>query len=124
MAISDPIDACRFWLHDTGGTTFTDAQIQEFLDLERYPDEDGYEPGDDDYTPTYDVLKAAGRGWLWLSGNPAAWPRSYRVGDVQISYTKDFCLSRARELLGSYVGIATRSDEQKTADTSFRFRTS
>lgn len=123
--ILDPIQACRFWLHDTAAPyTFSDPQIQEFLGLERVVDADGYEPDDDDYTPTYDVLRAAGRGWLWLAAVADNKMQSYRVGDVSVTYDKDYCLRRARELMGSAVGLATRADEQTSPDASFRYRTS
>jgi hypothetical protein len=122
MAIADPIDACRFWLHDTTApTTFTDAQIQEFLDLEKVIDSDGYEPLETGWTPTYDVLRAAGRGWMWLAGN-ASGTLGYRVGDVQVQYDRTYCLQRARELMGAASGTAQRRDEQTDPDVLARYR--
>jgi hypothetical protein len=42
MGFTDPIEACRFWLHDTGSPPiFTDPAIQEFLDLEKVDDASG-----------------------------------------------------------------------------------
>lgn len=109
--ITDPIDACRFHLHDSvAPLRFTDAQIEEFLDMEKVPDVDGYHPLETGYTPTYNVVRAAGRGWLWLAGcvgNTAM----YKTGDLTVNYDVDYCLRRAHDLLGSSVSIATRADE-------------
>ena len=114
--ITPAIDACRFWLHDMGTGSplsyiFTDAQIQEFLDLEKVPDTDGLKPAQIGWIPTYDVLKAAGWGWLWLAGLSAGKTISYTAGDVSVTYDRAYCLSRARELMGSSSATATRKDE-------------
>jgi hypothetical protein len=121
--IADPIDACRFWLHDTvAPQRFTDAEIQEFLDLEKVIDVDGFLPSDTiNWTPTYDVLRAAGRGWLWLGacvGNTS----QYKAGDVSVTYERDYCMRRARELLGASSSTVLRRDEQTEPDVLDRFR--
>jgi hypothetical protein len=124
--ITPAIDACRFWLHDPGGAIFTDAQIQEFLDLEKVVDEDGYAPTNTNWTPSYDVLRAAGRGFLWLAGLPQGQQISYSVGDVQVTLDKDYCTNRARELMGASSHGARRRDErQHRSDPDYldRFRT-
>jgi len=113
--IADPILATRFWLHDEGSGSplvyrFTDAQIQEFLDLEKTDDTNGLKPAQTGYIPTYDVLRAAGRGWMWLAGmvgNTA----SYSAGDVSVTYDRNYCLSQARLLMASASATATRKDE-------------
>lgn len=120
--IADPIDACRFWLHDVSATVFTDPQIQEFLDLEKVIDADGYAPDDDDWTPTYDVLRAAGRGWLWMAGLAGNKSMMYRVGDVTVQIDKGFCLERARQLMGGASHPAPRRDEQTEPDVLDRYR--
>jgi hypothetical protein len=122
--IADPILACRFWLHDeVAPQTFTDAQIQEFLDLEQVIDQYGYKPDNILWTPTYDVLRAAGRGWLWLAGVMGAGQiLSYRVGDVSVQYDRNFALQRARELMGAASGTAQRRDEQTEPDVLARYR--
>jgi hypothetical protein len=122
MAIENPIEACRFWLHDVNGALFTDAQVQEFLDLEKVVDADGYAPDDDDYTATYDVKKAAGRGWLWMAGLTDNKPVQYRVGDISVSIDRNYCLQRARELLGLSSATALRRDEQFDPDVLGRYR--
>jgi len=119
--ITDPIEACRFWLHDDG-TIFTDDQIQEFLDLEKVPDEDGNLPSDSEWTPTYDVLRAAGRGWLWLASTSDGKIVSYKAGDVVVTYDKQHCLKRARELLGGSSATAIRRDEKEPGDFLARYR--
>lgn len=105
------IDTCRFHLHDdVAPLKFTDAQIQEFLDLEKVNDSNGLPPAQTGWIPTYDALKAAGRGWLWLAGmvgNTSA----YTAGDLQVTYDVTFCRDRAGELLGSSTATATRRDE-------------
>lgn len=108
--------ATRFWLHDLGSgspsvTIFTDAEIQEFLDLNKVNDSSGYHPASTYWIPTYDVLKAAGYGWLWLAGTIGNKSLSYTIGDVSVSVDKNYCLSRARDLLGSSCATATRRDE-------------
>jgi len=124
MAIADPIEACRFWLHDTGASpTFTDPQIQEFLDLEKVMDADFYQPSDtDNWTPTYDVIRAAGRGWMWLGGTLGNKAISYKVGDIQVIVDKQYCLNRARELMGAACTGMQRRDEQTEADILGRYR--
>jgi len=110
--ISDPLDSCRFWAQDTVAPhTFTDAQIQEFLDLCKVPDSDGYRPLETGYTPTYDVLRAAGYAWLYRAGSPTNKANSVKIGDVSYTFDKGYCLSRARELMGSASSTATRRDE-------------
>ena len=122
--ISDPVDACRFHLHDSiAPRTFTDAQIQEFLDLEKVIDQYGYDPSDTtNWTPTYDVLRAAGRGWMWLGGSSSGKTLSYRVGDVQVQYDRNYCLQRARELMGAASAPLQRRDEQTEPDILARYR--
>ena len=117
--ITPPIAACRFWLHDEGTGSpvtyiFTDAQIQEFLDLEQVDDDDGLTPDDPSWIPSYDVLSAAGRGWMWLAGvvgNAA----SYAAGDISVTYDVKYCMRMARDLLGSKSGTALRTDEAPEA---------
>ena len=110
MAIDNPIEAVRFWLNDMEDSTFTDPQIQEFLDLEKCIDADGLHPAEDGWTPTYNVLRAAGRGWLWRAGTVGT-ASAYSAGDVSVTYDKSYCLNRARELMGSKGDVATRRDE-------------
>ena len=110
--ISDPIDACRFHLHDTVAPhIFNDAQIQEFLDLERVPDSAGIRPAETGYVPTYNVLRAAGRGWIWLAGEAGNKPMQYKVGDIFVTLDRKYCNARARDLMGSSCATATRLDE-------------
>ena len=106
---------CRFHLHDEGTGSpptyrFTDSQIQEFLDLEKVEDDDGLTPDNPNWVSSYDVLSAAGRGWMWLAGltgNASA----YSAGDVSTTFDLKYCRARARDLLGSKSGTALRSDE-------------
>jgi len=113
--MATPIAHTRFWLHDEGTGSpptyrFTDAQIQEFLDLEKVNDDDGLTPDDPSWVPSYDVMSAAGRGWMWLAGltgNASA----YSVGDVSTTFDLKYCKRVARDLLGSKSGTALRSDE-------------
>jgi hypothetical protein len=124
--ISPPIDRVRFWLHDTGTGSpavymFTDAQIQEFLDLEKVIDQYGYAPDDTDWTPTYDVLRAAGRGWMWLAGLASNKPTSYRVGDVSVTWDRNYCLQRAGDLMGGASNALQRRDEQTEPDVLARY---
>ena len=111
MSIENPVEACRFWLHDETNVIFNDAQIQEFLDLEKRDDEDGYTPDDDDWTPTYDVISAAGRGWMWLAGKASNKAYQYTIGDVSVTVDPKYCIRMARELMGSSSVMALRSDE-------------
>ncbi len=123
MAIKDPIEAVRFWLNDyVPPYTFTNAQIQEFLDMEKVPDYDGHEPDDEEWVPTYDILRAAGRGWIWRAGQAVNKPLSYRVGDVSVTFDKDYCMKRARELLGASSATLTRRDEEDNGETLARYR--
>ena len=110
MAIDNPIEAVRFWLHDTEDSTFADPQIQEFLDLEQVPDTNGLHPAESGWVPTYNVLRAAGRGWLWRAGTTGT-ASAYKAGDVSVTYDRSYCLNRARELMGSKADVATRRDE-------------
>lgn len=109
--IADPIDATRFWLHDSvAPLRFSDAEIQEFLDLEPVSDTNGLKPAQTGWIPTYDVLKAAGRGWMYLAGCVGN-TSQYTTGDLTVVYDRDYCLRRARDLLGSRSETATRKDE-------------
>ena len=101
----------RFWCHDPAVYAFTDADIDRFLALEAVPDDVGYHPKSPNWTPTYDVLKAAGRAWLWLAGLTANSPLMYKVGDVQVQVNNKYCLERARDLMGSSCATTTRRDE-------------
>lgn len=105
------IDDCRFWLQDyVAPLRYSDAQIQMFLDLEKVKDSNGHHPAQTGWIPTYDVLKAAGRGWYHLAssiGNTSA----YTAGDLQVTYDMDYCTKRARELMGSSTASAVRRDE-------------
>ena len=122
--LTPALTAIRFWAHDPApGAIFTDPQMQEFLDLCKTNDEDGYSPGDDDYTDTYDVLRAAGYAWLWMAGQVANKAVSYKIGDVSITVDKGYCTQRARELMASASDTALRRDEDVVADTSARRRT-
>ena len=123
MAITDIIQAVRFWLHDDGDSpTFTDAQIQEFLDLEKVKDSSGYLPTETSWTPTYDVLRAAGRGWMWLAGTIGNKPLSYRVGDVSVTMDKEYCVKRAHDLMGAGSATLLRRDESREPEVLDRFR--
>ena len=123
MAIDNPVEACRFHLHDTNKTLFTDDQIQEFLDLEKVMDADGYVYGDTNWTPTYNIMKAAGRGWIWKAGEVGNKAISYRVGDISVQVDRSYCRDRARELLGASSGALQRRDEQFFPDELDSFRT-
>jgi hypothetical protein len=103
----------RFWCHDPAVYAFTDAEIDRFLVLEKVNDEDGYHPAESNWTPTYDVLRAAGRAWLWLAGLAANKPLSYKAGDVTVMVDKNYCHDRAKELMGSSSAGVTRADEPK-----------
>ena len=110
--ISDPLDACRFWAGDEiAPHTFSDPQIQEFLDMAKVPDADGYKPQSVYYTPTYDVFKAAAFAWLKRAQLVANKPTSYKMGDVTITIDKNYCKERVRDLMGSRTATATRRDE-------------
>lgn len=122
MAIENPVEACRFHLQDTDESVFTDPQIQEFLDLEKRNDASGLRPTDTNWTPTYDVLSAAGRGWLWLAGRAENKAGSYRLGDVSITVDPGYCRRMAASLLGSASGVALRSDEIAGAEADARTR--
>lgn len=113
MGIAEIRAAVREWLHDPVEYSFTDDQIDEFLSHCKVPDEDGYRPAQSDWTPTYDVVKAAGYGWLWLAGVSENKPMQYKLGDVFVTLNKNYCTSRARELMGSSCATATRSDEPR-----------
>lgn len=120
----DAIEAVRFHLHDDGSPSLlSDDQIQEFLDMEKVPDADGVLSTDEDWVPTYDVLRAAGRGWLWMAGRATNKATSYRVGDVSVSFDKAYCESRARELLGASGGFIPRRDEVFTHEVLASHRT-
>ena len=116
MALTPPLLATRFWLHDEGTGSplsyiLTDAQIQEFMDLEQVDDDDGLTPDDPSWVPSYDVLSAAGRGWMWLAGQLSNKAVSYSVGGVSVTYDAKYCMRMARDLLGTKSGTALRSDE-------------
>jgi len=104
-------DRFKLLVHYPDIYAFTDPQIQEFLDMEKVADEDGYRPNEDGYTATYNVDRAAGRAWLWLGGQESNKLTSYRVGDISVQVDKAYCMSRARELLGGESVSAPRRDE-------------
>jgi hypothetical protein len=104
---------------------FTNEQIQEFLDLEKVIDSDGYAPSDTtNWTPTYDVLRAAGRGWLWLAGTVGNKPINYRVGDVSVTVDRKYCMQRANDLMATASAPLRRRDEITEPDVLDRFRSS
>lgn len=111
MSMATIRDSVRFWCHAPALYPFTDPEIDRFLALEEELDALGYHPAETGWTPTYDVLRAAGRAWLWLAGLTANKPISYKAGDVAVTVDKNYCLSRARELMGSDMAVATRVDE-------------
>lgn len=121
MAFEDPIEAVRFYLHNqTAPYKFTDDAIQEFLDLEKRVDKCGYAIDSPNWTPTYDVLRAAGRGYLWLYAKVGA-TAGYKVGDVSVVAEKNFYMQQARMLMGAGSAIAERRDEMQIP-RSPRFR--
>jgi hypothetical protein len=101
----------RFWCHDPAVYAFTDAEIDRFLALEAQPDITGLHPAQVGWTPTYDVLRAAGRAWMWLAGLTANAPINYKIGDVSVTANPNYCRDRARELMASSTACATRRDE-------------
>lgn len=115
MSMATIRDSVRFWLHDGTGSPpvsiFSDPDIDRFLALEAVVDIDGYHPEQTGWTPTYNVKRAAGWGWIWLGGLASNKPLSYKAGDVQVNYDKTYCLNKARELMGSATATATRVDE-------------
>lgn len=115
MSMATIRDSVRFWLHDGTGSPpvsiFSDADIDRFLALEPVVDINGYHPEQVLWTPTYNVKRAAGWGWIWLGGLAANKPLSYKAGDVQVNYDKTYCNARAVELMGSATATATRVDE-------------
>lgn len=111
MSIVDVRTDVRFWLHDPAIHVFTDAEIDYFLEMAVVPDSLGYKPMSVNYTPTWDVLLAAGYGWIWLGGLAANASLSYTVGDVTVQINQNYCYARARELMGSQTATATRRDE-------------
>jgi len=111
MSMATVRASVRFYLHDPSVYAFTDAEIDRFLLLEEVQDSAGLHPAQSGWTPTYNVLRAAGRGWIWLAGLTANKPISYKVGDVSVTVDKKYCESRARELMGSSSFSATRRDQ-------------
>lgn len=111
MSMATVRDSVRFWANSPPVYVFTDTEIDRFLALEAVTDDFGYHPAMTGWTPTYDVLKAAGRAWLWLAGLPANAPLSYTVGDVTVAVNTKYCNDRARELMGSSCATSTRRDE-------------
>lgn len=111
MSMATIRQAVRDWLHDPDIYAFTDSQIDTFLLFCKVQDADGYKPEQDDWTPTYDVKKAAGQGWVWLGALTENKVIVHKLGDIQITIDKDFCVKRAKELLGSSTSVATRRDE-------------
>lgn len=108
----DPVLACRFYLHDESAPyTFDGDQIQEFLDMHKVTDADGYLPTSTNWTPSYDVRKAAAEGWMWMAGEPINRATAYTLGDVSVQYDRKYCLRMAAQLYGSGVGFVTRVDE-------------
>lgn len=115
MSIIDARLSVRFWLDDEGSGspityTFDDPGIDRFLTLAEVPDINGLPPLQTGWIPTWDVRRAAGWGWI-KKGQLIAKPLMYKVGDVQVTYDKAYCQSRARELMGSSSAPATRVDE-------------
>lgn len=111
MSMATVRASVRFWVHDPAVYAFTDADIDRFLALEEVPDALGYHPAQVSWTPTYDVLRAAGRAWMWLAGIVANHPLSYTAGDVSVTVDKNYCLDRAHDLMASSRAVATRADE-------------
>ncbi len=111
MSIATVRASVRFWLNAPATYAFTDPDIDRFLALEKVPDATGIRPEETGWTPTYNVLRAAGRGWLWLGGLVANKPISYKAGDVTVTVDKNYCINRSRELMGSKAAMATRRDE-------------
>jgi hypothetical protein len=103
-------------LHDPAVHAFSDDEIDRFLALEKVIDADGYKPDNASWTPTYDVMRAAGRGWLWLAGTIGMKPLSYRIGDVWIMVDKKYCVDRANELMAAASEPLQRRDEQTEPD--------
>jgi hypothetical protein len=57
---------------EAGSATYTDADL--IAAIERYPvaDDDGYEPADTDWLPTYDLARAATEIWEEKAASVAA----------------------------------------------------
>lgn len=52
----------------TTAPTLTDAEVTTIRDLNRLVDSDKRAPGDTDWEPTYDFLRAAAHGWELKAG--------------------------------------------------------
>lgn len=101
----------RFWLHDPTVHAFSDAEIDIFCHMAEVPDSNGRHVEQPNYIGTWDVMRAAGYGWLWMAGLTANAPLSYTIGDVTVNVNQKYCNERARELMGSTTSHATRRDE-------------
>jgi len=101
----------RFWLNDPAVYAWTDAEIDEFLKMAVVNDADGYHPMQTNYTPTWDVFKAAAYGWLKMAGFASNKPLSYSIGDLTINVDNNYCLARYHDLMGAGTAVATRRDE-------------
>ena len=50
----------------------TELELEEILDSAAIPDIDGNSPTNDNWTPTYDINKAAGDAWIVKAGKVSA----------------------------------------------------
>lgn len=50
----------------------TETEVEELLDTAAVADEEGNSPSNDDWTPTYDLNKAAADAWLIKAGRASA----------------------------------------------------
>lgn len=111
MSLATVRDEVRFWLNAPAVYAWTDAEIDELLKMAVVPDSLGYHPMSINYTPTWDVLKAAAYGWLKMSGFASNKPLSYSIGDLTINVDNKYCMARYRDLMGAGTAVATRRDE-------------
>jgi hypothetical protein len=62
-ASAEDLNDLRLMINEPTATTYSDATLARYVEKHPLTDSDGYEPDDDDWTPTYDLNRTASDVW-------------------------------------------------------------
>lgn len=90
----------------------SDEEVDALLAQFSVPDADGNVPSDEEWTPTYNLRKAAAEGWRWKMGRASDLISTDLDGDRM---SADQVFEHCRRMVWQYAGTASPSVGQGTA---------
>ena len=96
MTALDKLKKLTAWESDPA---LTEAELEEILESVGMPDSEGYGPGEEEWSPTYDINKAAADAWMikaaraacvkpGIEGGPNPAAKAAAMVDLKAAVTK------------------------------------